>query len=206
MTIMRTATLGLLSLVWLLSGVAIATEPENGQVQIPLDVYNQLVQAGRQPSRAPSGFALGKAQVDVRVAEIDSHASGEVQVTLTVDVLEDEWVLVPVLPSGTPVSSVTIDGKPAQLINTPDGLAWGINKHGSYSLQLRYHVDAVRSQAGFVLPIPTPEAAATELTASLPGTGLDVAVIPGAGVKSSSTEDRTRVTATIPATRGVQLS
>jgi hypothetical protein len=212
MTTMRTSTLApaalVLAAVLLSVSAARATEAEDGQgqVQIPLEIYNQLVQAAEQPSLAPAGFALGKADLNVQVTESEGRASAEVGVALTIEVLEDRWVLVPVLPAATPVNSVEIDGKPVQLINTPGGLAWGVNRRGSYAMQLRYHVDATRSQAGFVLPVPTPEAAATKLVASLPGTGLDVAVIPAAGVRTTSAGDRTNLSATVPATRGLQLS
>jgi hypothetical protein len=183
-----------------------AAEASDGQVQIPLEIYTQLLQAAEQPDLAPAGFALGQAELNVEVTESEGRASAEVSVALTIEVLEDRWVLVPVLPAGTPVSSVAIDGKPVQLINTPGGLAWGVKERGAYAMQLRYRVDANRSEAGFVLPIPTPEAAATRLAAQLPGTGLDVAVIPAAGVTATTAGQRTVVAATIPATRGLQLS
>jgi hypothetical protein len=204
---MRSATLTLALI--LLAAIASADETPasgDGRVQIPLDVYQQLVEAAQQPQRAPSGFAVGKAELDVQVHEAEGRASGEVRVVLSLEVLEDRWVLVPILPSGTPVSSVTINGSPVQLINTPSGLAWGSNQKGSYSMELRYEVDATRSQAGYVLPLPTPAAAATKLSASLPGAGLDVAMIPSAGVKTKSSGGRTQLTATVPATRGVQIS
>jgi hypothetical protein len=210
MKTMRTATIGLLALA--LASFTFATsdgwgaETEDGQVQIPLEIYQQLVAAAQQPAVAPAGYALGKADLNVQVAESEGRASAEVQVALTIEVLEDRWVLVPILPAGTPVSSVAIDGKPVQLINTPGGLAWGVKTMGTYTMQLRYRVDANRSQAGFVLPVPTPEAAATKLVASLPGTGLDVAVIPAAGVTTTAVGDRTNLSATIPATRGLQVS
>jgi hypothetical protein len=139
MKTMRIATIGLLALA--LAGVALAmasaqgTEVESGQVQIPLEIYQQLVEAAEQPTLAPTGFALGKADLNVQVAESEGHASAEVQVALTIEVLEDRWVLVPILPAGTPVSSVAIDGKPVQLINTPGGLAWGVNEKGGNSFE-----------------------------------------------------------------------
>ncbi len=207
---MRSATSALLALAIVVAGLSIgsarASETEDGRVQIPLEIYTQLVQAAEQPAVAPAGFALGKADVNVQVTESEGRASAEVAVSLTIQVLEDRWVLVPILPAGTPVSSVAIDGQPVQLINAPGGLAWGVKDQGSYAMQLRYHVDATRSQAGFVLPVPTPGAAATKLTASLPGTGLDVAVIPAAGVTFTTAGQRTQVAATVPATRGLQLS
>jgi hypothetical protein len=213
MTTMRTALRGFHVLAGLLAsaGLATATAPpesghENARVQIPLEIYTQLVAAAEPPTVAPAGFALGKADVNVEVTESEGRASATVRVALTIEVLEDRWVLVPILPAGTPVVSVEIDGKPVQLISTRGGLAWGVNKRGSYTMTLRYQVDATRSQAGFVLALPVPEAAATKLAATLPGAGLDVAVIPGAGVTSTTAGQHTKIAATIPATRGVQLS
>ena len=46
------------------------------------------------------------------------------------DVLEDEWVLVPVLQAGTPVESVTVDNQPVQLIADAAGLGWATNARG----------------------------------------------------------------------------
>ncbi len=195
-----------LAVAGLAAGGAHAVEGEEGSVQIPLEIYQQLVEAGQQPALAPAGYALGNADLSVRVEEAEGRATAEVSVALTIEVLEDRWVLVPILPAGTPVKSVAIDGKPVQLINAPGGLAWGVKDKGTHSMQLRYHVDATRSEAGFVLPIPTPEAAATRLEASVPGTGLDVAVIPASGLQSTAAGDRTTLVATVPATRGLQLS
>lgn len=204
---MRSATLTLaLVLLAAVAGADQTSESQNGSVQIPLETYQQLVEAADQPPRAPSDFAVGRAELDVQVNEAEGRASGEVRVVLSLEVLEDRWVLVPILPAGTPISSVTINGSPVQLITTPGGLAWGTNQKGSYTMELRYQVDATRSQAGYVLPVPTPAAAATKLSASLPGAGLDVAMIPSAGVKTTSSAGRTQLTATVPATRGVQIS
>ena len=181
-----------------------------GQVQLPLEVYKALLEKSRDPSRlprpAPASYALGNARVSVQVAATEPRVSGEIRVDLSIDVLEDDWVLIPVLPAGTPVEAATIGGNPVQLLATPDGLAWSIKKSGSYNMNLSYRVDAMRSDAGFTLAVPLPQAAATQLTASLPGSGLDVALIPGAGVKISQSGQTTRVSATIPTTSGVQIS
>ena len=181
-----------------------------GQVQLPLEVYKALLEKSRDPSRlprpAPVSYALGNARVSVQVAATEPRVSGEIRVDLSIDVLEDDWVLIPVLPAGTPVEAATIGGNPVQLLATPDGLAWSIKKSGSYNMNLSYRVDAMRSDAGFTLAVPLPQAAATQLTASLPGSGLDVALIPWSGVKISQSGQTTRVSATIPTTSGVQIS
>ncbi len=206
-----------LSLLFSLNGlIAFAQDAQRvqvdraGLVELPLHVYNQLVEQAESPRRiprpAPASYALGSARVTVRVPATEPRASGNVQVQLTIEVLESEWVLIPILPAGTPVETVTVGGNPVQLIATPDGLAWSTNKAGSYAMNLSYQVDATRSESGYVLPIPLPEAAAINLNASLPGTGLDVAVIPAAGTRTTVSGATTEVHATVPTTSGVQIS
>jgi len=192
------------------AGMAADAVSPPGHVQIPIDVYNRLVETARDPSHsarpAPAGYALGNARVTLTVQGASSRGSGEVRVELTIDVLEDQWVLVPVLPAGTAVDAVTVAGTPVQLVATPSGLGWVTNKKGAYTMALTYRVDARRSTGGFALGLPVPHAAAISFTASLPGTGLDVTVIPAAGTRVTASGGVTRVEATVPATSGVQIS
>jgi hypothetical protein len=184
-----------------------AADPAAGHVQIPVEVYNSMVAAGTAATRpAPAGYALGNARVAVTVKDAGARAGAQVEAALSIDVLEDQWVLVPVLPSGTAVDSVTVGGAPVQLVASPSGLAWATNHKGSYAMSLAYRVDAQRSTGGFALPVPVPQAAALGLTATLPGTGLDVTVIPAAGTRVTADAGTTRVEATVPATSAVQLS
>lgn len=183
---------------------------EGGKVEVPLDVYNALVEAARNPPRlpvpAPARYALGTARVNVNVPSTESRAAAEVRVDLTIEVLEDGWVAVPVLPAGTPVERATVDGAVVQLLAIADGLAWTTKQAGAYDMNLTYRVDATRTRGGYSLPLPLPAAAAINLSASLPGTDLDVSIIPAAGVRTSGGANRTQVEATIPTCRGVQIS
>jgi hypothetical protein len=165
-----------------------------------------LIDDTRPTTTAPSGYALGQAVVAIQVIDSDGRATATIAVDLKLDVLEDEWVAVPILPAGTPLRSATINGKPVQLMHRDGSLAWGTKSAGSYAMKLVYSADAVRSDAGFAIPIPLPQAAATQFKAIVPGTGLDMAVIPAAGVKVTSSDGKTVLDATIPTTRGVQLS
>ena len=92
-----------------LTAAAADEAPTTGHVQIPVEVYNRLVEIARDPARsarpAPAGYALGNARVTLSVAGAAARTSVEVRVDLTIDVLEDQWVLVPVLPAGTPVDA-----------------------------------------------------------------------------------------------------
>src|SRR6185503_14940188 len=111
-----------------------------------------------------------------------------------------------VLPPGTPVDGATVAGAPVLLVAAPSGLGWAVNKKGAYAMTLTYRVDAQRSPGGFALSLPVPQAAAIGLTATLPGSGLDVTVIPAAGTRISPGGGVTRVEATVPTTSGVQVS
>ncbi len=201
-----------LVIIWMLvSASPLAAQVDaGGLVELPLEVYNRLIETARDPHTpprpAPAGYALGNAQVTVTVDGRQSRPSAEVRADLTVDVLEDEWVLIPVLAAGTPVSAATVDGAKIQLINAPQGLCWATKTQGSFAMRLTYRVDAVRSDAGVSLGVPVPLAAATTLQATLPGTGLDVAVIPSAGTRLTARGQSTLVNATIPSTSGIQLS
>ena len=182
-----------------------ASAQDDGQVQLPLDVYRELLrQAEAEPRPAPAGYALGNA--DVTATLTAAHSTATVTVNLRVEVFEDEWVLVPVLPTGTAVTSATVSGRPLQLINTTAGLMWAVNSSGVFDLQLAYRAGVDRFESGQVLPLPLPVASSTQLSATLPGTELGVTVIPATAVETVERGGNTVVTATIPASSGVQLS
>jgi hypothetical protein len=194
----------------LVTSAALAESEKPGQVQIPLELYNQLIEQTRTPIEprlpAPMNYALGNAQVSIRVGSTEPRPSAEVTVTLSIQIFENQWSLVPILPPGTPVTQATVQGSVVQLVATPSGLAWATNQKGAFQMDLSYRVDAGSAEGGYVLGLPLPRAASINLTASLPGSGLDVAVIPAAGVRTSTAGNLTQVQATIPTTAGVQIS
>jgi hypothetical protein len=147
--------------------VAAQEDLEPGQVKLPLAQYNTLVDASRDPvdppAPAPADDALGTATMSVTVATTEPLATAEVQLQLRVEVLEDGWVTVPILPLGTPVTNATVGGKSVQLFATERGLAWGAKKAGVYSMVLHYKVDAARSDSGFTLAVPAPPGTAVNL-------------------------------------------
>ena len=182
-----------------------ASAQDDGQVQLPLDVYQALVRLAETETRpAPAGYALGNATVNAVLNE--ARTTAVVSVSLRIEVFENEWVLVPVLPTGTAVTSATVAGRPLQLINTTAGLMWAVNTSGVYDLALTYQAGVDRFDLGQVLALPLPVASSTQLTATLPGAELAVTVIPATTVETEQRGGNTVVTATIPASSGVQLS
>ena len=207
---MRLTTILALIGQMLLASSLLAQETGAGQVQLPLDEYTRLIEISRQPVTlrrpVPVRYALGNAVMSVGVSGGAQRAAATVTVEFTGDVFETDWLLIPVLPAGTPVETVTVDGQPVQLVAGPAGLGWVTDAAGSYRMRLVYRADAVSFEAGYGLSLPMVAAVSTQLTATLPGVGLDVAVIPSAGAQSEPVNGLTRVTATVPSTNGLQIS
>ncbi len=182
---------------------------DNGSVTLPLPDYAALINQSDPHTRDPRpslNYSLGEGRISATITEEDSRATITVDVTLSLSVLESKWVSIPILPVGTAVDSVTIGGKPIGLVSLADGLVWQTNEAGSYTMVIRYRLDARRSAQGFSLALPTPEAAATKLQLSLPGEGRDVGVIPVASLESESADGNTLLSASVPPTRFLYLS
>ncbi|MCG8462640.1 MAG: hypothetical protein MI919_40665 [Holophagales bacterium] len=159
-------------------------------------------------------WALGQAQVRLEVTADSSTVAGggiggpsaRVDAELRLRVLEDGWTQVPLLPAGTAVDTVTVDGEAVQLEPSAEGLAWSVRSQGSYAVRLGYRADAQISADGYALALPLPRASSLQLDAVLPEPGLDVAVIPSAGRRVRTEGGRTWVNAALPATQGVLLT
>jgi hypothetical protein len=184
-----------------------ASRERDGQVTVPLSAYTQMLQQLSKPLRpVPARYAIGQSNVSVSIRKNRDHFTADVAVTLRVETFEDGWTLVPLLPTGTVLRHAFVNGRAAQLVQMPDGLAWSTDKAASVTIRLDYGVDARRSPAGFVLPLPVPLASATELSLDVPATGLDLGIVPSSNLKSVENGDRTRVTAAIPATSSILVS
>jgi hypothetical protein len=184
----------------------IALDP-SGEVRVPLAVYTAMVnQLDKEPGRAPAAYAIGQSSVVVQISDDDERTAATVHVTVLIETFENKWTLVPILPSGVALRQATVDGRPVQLVQGPDGLHWSTDRAGVATLRLSYGRDALRSESGFVLPLPVPRAAATAFTLTYPGTGVDLAVVPAADLQGVEAEETTRFTASIPATSSILVS
>ncbi len=173
----------------------------NGEVRVPLAHYTALLQQlTEDPRPAPAAYAIGQSQVSVTVEDRDGRHSARIDAALQIETFENEWTLVPILPAGAALRSATVDGQPVQLVQTPQGLAWSRDRAGLVTMRVSYGLDAVISEAGTLLPIPLPRAAATRLTMTIPGSRRDLAVVPSADLTSQEEGAVTRYSATIPAT------
>ena len=207
---MRTAAIVTLAVILTTPPVLAQQDSPDGNVQIPLDAYNELMEGAREdettPVPAPASFTLGQSSVRATVSGDAGRAVADVRADLTVEVFAQEWVLVPLLSAGTAVNNAMVDGKAMQLVPSAAGLCWSTDKPGVHKIMLSYSVDASPSPGGMFLALPVPAAASTTFSATLPGTGYDVAVIPAAGVQTQASEEKTVVEATVPRSAGIHLS
>ncbi len=136
---MKRSGFALVLLLLATTATASPAEDGSGQVQLPLDIYTQLIQQAQRPDdpKAPINFALGNAQVQVSVDASGPRVSAEIQVSLSIQIFENRWALVPILPPGTPVTEARIQGNPVGLVTSPQGLAWITNQKGAYTMTLR---------------------------------------------------------------------
>ena len=69
---------------------------------MPLTVYTDMLERlEKDPRPAPKAYAIGLSEVTVRVSESGDHTGAKIQANLSLQTFEDEWTLVPVLPTGT---------------------------------------------------------------------------------------------------------
>jgi len=203
------------SLLLLVFGLTLPTpagaddDDRGGDVQLSLQQYEELVAASRTapdlPPDAPGAYALGQAAVSVTVRPGGGAGSATVVLDLSVQVLEDGWVGVPLLPAGTAVTDSRVGGAPMQLVPGRGALLWGVESKGTYAVHLEYEVDARASSGGRSVLIPL-AGVATRLEATLPGDHLDVTAIPSSALTAVDGGGSTRVTAAIPPSPGVQLT
>jgi hypothetical protein len=185
-------------------------DPGEGQVQLPLEVYRELLEAleaATEQAGPAVGYAVGNANLNITVDRVDEGPQATISARLTVETLEDAWVAVPLLPSGAAVSQATVDGRALPLVATPQGLVWLVEGVGRHQVVLSYRADAERFEGGYSLAVPLPRVPSMQLRAELPGRGLDVAVIPATAIEVEETDaGGTVIVATVPSATGVQLS
>ncbi|NIM27882.1 MAG: hypothetical protein GTO67_08120, partial [Gammaproteobacteria bacterium] len=98
---MRTLLLTLMICIGMPSAVQAATDPDGGEVRVPLDTYRRLVeQASQVPKPAPAAFAIGVSHVNVTVIDDEKHTTARVEATIDIETFENQWTLVPILPPG----------------------------------------------------------------------------------------------------------
>ena len=170
----RLARLVMLASVLLSPGAARAEERAPGQVTVPLGAYTELIERlrGGEPGSGSARVALGPATLSIDVQERDGGLAATVQGELTVKVLRAGLAATALLPNGTTVTAVSVDGQADALVATPEGLAVALEGVGQHRIAFTYVAWGQRQASGSSIAVPVPAAPSTQLSASLPGSAL----------------------------------
>ena len=182
----------------------------NGDVRLPLENYNQLIENGKDPIlNAPATYAIGQSTIKVNIQEHNDRTTALVNVITTIKTFEDKWTLIPLLPYGTAINKVTINGSPVALIQNAEWLSWSTNIAATSKLNIIYSVDASRSESGYVAPVPIPRSASTSMKVEFPSSELDLSIIPSSNLNYEKNiapqATKTIATADIPTSSSVLI-
>jgi len=179
----------------------------SGNVQLPLNTYNNLIESSQNPEdKAPADYAIGQSKISVTMSEKDSRTSAQVRIQTSIRLFEDKWTLVPILPYGAAITSVRIDGESVSLVQNSEWLSWSAKKAGTYQLVLNYSLDANRSDLGYVLTLPIPRASSNDFELEFPNNQVDLAVVPSSKLEYGINNNTTIAKASIPTTSSVLVS
>ena len=161
-----------------------------GWVVIPVDEYRVLrakaYPVEHDPEPPPLDATLTRVDYDLHVA--GDLAAG--RASLTVDVLKDGWVRVPV-PAGLLVREARLDGKQVSLVPGAPGkggahLSALLSHAGRFELLLDVDVPVTSSAGDESISLPSTESGVTRASVLLPRQGVDLKV--GGGLLSEKSE------------------
>jgi hypothetical protein len=169
-----------------------AVEPSHGAgwVVIPIDEYRVLrakaYPVEHDPEPPPMDATLTRVDYDLHVA--GDLAAG--RASLTVDVLKDGWVRVPV-PAGLLVREARLDGKQVSLVPGAQGkggahLSALLSHAGRSVLLLDVDVPVASSAGDESISLPSTESGVTRAAVLLPRQGVDLRI--GGGLLSEKSE------------------
>jgi hypothetical protein len=161
-----------------------------GWVVIPVDEYRVLrakaYPVEHDPEPPPLDATLTRVDYDLHV--LGDLAAG--RASLTVDVLKDGWVRVPV-PAGLLVRQARLDGKQVSLVPGAQGkggalLSALLSHAGRWVLTLDVDVAVTSSTGEESLSLPSTESGVTRAVVQLPRQGIELRV--GGGLLSEKSE------------------
>ncbi len=164
-----------------------------GWVVLPVDEYRAL-----RARAIPEPTAPTAPPVDATLTRIDYElrADGEAiagRVLLTVDVLRDGWVKVPI-PAGLRVRDARLDGQPLPLIEGPPSHVM-LSRTGRSVLSLEISLPVAAASGTESITLPSSSAPVSKATLSLPRGGVDLTVTGGFVSERSESAAESRWTA-----------
>jgi hypothetical protein len=167
-----------------------------GWVVIPVDEYRVLrakaYPVEHDPEPPPLDATLSRVDYDLHVA--GDLAAG--RATLTVDVLKDGWVRVPV-PAGLLVREARLDGKPISLVPGPSGKSGAhltalLSHTGRFELLLEVDVPVASSAGDESISLPSTESGVTRAAVVLPQQEIELKIAGGLLSQKSEASGETK--------------
>src|SRR6201993_2503843 len=167
-----------------------------GWVVIPVEEYRVLRAKAYPVEHDPEPPPLDATLTRV---DYDLHVTGELaagRADLTVDVLKDGWVRVPV-PAGLLVRAARLDGKLVSLVPAPQGKGAGhlcalLSHPGRSVLALEVDVPVTTSTGDESISLPSTESGVTRASVELPRQGIDLRVEGGILSEKSEASGETK--------------
>ncbi len=167
-----------------------------GWVVIPVEEYRALRAKAYPVEHDPEPPPLDATLTRV---DYDLHITGDLAsgcATLTIDVLKDGWVRVP-MPAGLLVREARIDGKLVSLVPGASGkgaphLSALLSHAGRSTLTLDVDVPIVASTGDESISLPSTESGVTRAAVQLPRQGIDLRVNGGLISEKSETSGQTK--------------
>ena len=167
-----------------------------GWVVIPVDEYKVLRAKAypAEPNPEPPPVEATLTRVDY-----DLHVAGELaegRADLTVDVLKDGWVRVPI-PRGLLVREARLDGKLVSLVPSPQGKSAGqlsalLSRPGRLVLALDIDVPVTTSTGDESISLPSTDSGVTRASVELPHQGIDLRIDGGILSEKAETSGQTK--------------
>jgi len=172
-----------------------------GWVVLPVDEYRALrARANPEtppPTASPVDATLTRVEYDLRVDPSTAPGPGgdtiAGRVTLTVDVLRDGWVKVPI-PAGLMVRDARLDGQPVALIEGPPAHVV-LSRTGRAILTLDISLPLAAAAGTESIALPSSPAPVSRATLTLPKGGVDLTVTGGFVNERSESATESRWTA-----------
>ena len=174
------------------NALAQAPVPE-GWVVLPVDEYRSLRARANPESPAPT-----PPPVDATLTRVDYELQADTETIagralLTIDVLREGWVKVPV-PAGLMVRDARIDGQPVALVEGPPAHVV-LSRPGRVVLSLDISLPLSASAGAESVALPPSPAALSRATLALPRGGVDLTVTGGYVSERSESASESRWTA-----------
>lgn len=170
------------------NALAQTAERSPGWVVLPVEEYRALHERAypieREPEPPPVEATLTRVDYDLRInGEATGGELGSGRATLTIDVLKDGWVRVPI-PAGLLVREARLDGKLVSLVSGASGkgasqLSALLSHSGRAVLLLDIALPVSSSAGEESLVLPSAASGVTRASVELPRQGVDVRLTGG---------------------------